>query len=514
MNKKSRVKIKNQKKMDHTKQAIQAWKDKIGTNKVEDSKQETEKYTQNITEYKSELPIAVLKPESKSDVEAIIAIANKFEVPIYVVSTGKNWGIGSKIPVQNGSALLILSEMKKIIEVNEKLRYAIIEPGVTQKQLSDYLLRNTNLMLPVTGSAENTSVVGNVLDRGSVFFNHRYDLLTGLEVFLGNGKVLKTGFWHYFDSNKTKKPIFFHPPGVGPDLNGIFTQSNLGIVTAMVIRLEPRIPSTIVYAEFKEDNFVAFIDTFIKLKENKLIHNWLMITNKNDPRTTVDNKFNYTGDWSAIFNFFGTEEIRILCKKEVEKQIYKLCYHLLFLNSLIEDNSSHRYYQVLQMLYNGIPSNYSIKTMGEMNNFNLKSSDYEIDFCKKIYGFIAVVPAIPFEAMVIKEVIDLVNKVSQEFQVTPFHNFVSIGEMAIEGLFRVYFDREKEEEITKAHQWAEQLSKELEEIGIYPYRMSIKEMNHFSNRQEDPYWETIAAIKKQVDPNNIISPGKYCLENI
>jgi len=501
--------------MNNYQQAIQAWQDKIGSTKVESSTEQTEKYTQNITEYQGESPVAILKPTSRTDVEAIVAVANKYHVPLYVVSTGKNWGIGSKLPVKNGCALVILSEMKNIIEVNEKYRYAIIEPGVTQKKLSDYLLKNTNLMLPSTGSAENTSIVGNVLDRGSVFFNHRYDFLTGLEVLLGNGKVVRTGFWHYFDSNETRTPIFFHPPGVGPDIKGIFTQSNLGIVTAMVVRLKPRTPSTIVYAELKEDNFVAFIDAFTELKENNLVHNWLMITNKNDPRTTVANQFNYTGDWSAIFCFHGTEEIRSLCKKEVEKRISQMCYNLLFLNSsTIEENPQHRYYSILQMLSNGIPSNYSIETMGEMNNFDFKKSDFEVDFCKKISGFKAVAPAIPFEAMAMKEVIDLVNKVSEEFQVTPFHNFVSIGEMAVEGLFRVYFDREKEEEITNAHKWTEQLDKELEKIGIFPYRMSIKEMNYFSNRPRDPYWETIAAIKKQLDPNNIISPGKYCLEDI
>jgi 4-cresol dehydrogenase (hydroxylating) len=500
--------------MNNYEQAIQAWKDKIGSTKVESSTEQTKKYTQNITEYQAELPVAVLKPESRSDVEAIVAVANKYHIPLYVVSTGKNWGIGSKVPVKNGCALVILSEMNNIIEVNERYRYAIIEPGVTLKKLSDYLVKNTNLMLPSTGSAENTSIVGNVLDRGSVFFNHRYDFLTGLEVLLGNGKVVRTGFWHYFDSNTTKTPIFFHPPGVGPDIKGMFTQSNLGIVTAMVVRLKPRVPGTIVYAEFKEDNFVAFTDAFIKLKESNLVNNWLMITNKNDPRTTVANQFNYTGDWSAIFNFYGTEEIRELCKKEVEKEISKLCYNLLFLGSDIEENQSHRYYSILQKLYNGIPSNYSIETMGEMNKFDFENSEYEVDFCKKISGFTAVAPAIPFDAMAMKEVINLVNKVSEKFQVTPFHNFVSIGEMAVEGLFRVYFDREKEEEITNAHQWTEELDKELEKIGIYPYRMSIKEMNYFSNRQQDTYWETIGAIKKQLDPNNIISPGKYCLENI
>lgn len=500
--------------MRNYQKAIQAWKDEIGSSKVESSREVTKKYTQNITEYETEPLVAILKPENRSELEKIVAVANQYHVPIYVVSTGKNWGLGSKIPITKGCALVILSFMNHIREVNEKYRYAIIEPGVTQKKLSDYLLKNTNLMLPSTGSAENTSIVGNLLDRGSVFFAHRYEFLTGLEVLLGNGKIVRTGFWHYFDVDETKKPIFFHPPGVGPDINGMFTQSNLGIVTAMVVRLKPRIPSTIVYGEFKEKSLVEFINTFIQLKEIKLINNWLMITNKNDPRTTVANQFNYTGDWSAIFNFYGTEEIKRLCTEKVKTQIGNLCYHLKFVNSEAEEPLSHRYHSILQMLGNGIPSNYSIETMGEMNKFEFQNSEYEIDFYKKIPGFIAVTPAIPFESMVIKKVIYLVNQVSQEFNVTPFHNFVSIGEMALEGLFRVYFDREKQQEITNAHQWAKHLNRELEKIGIYPYRMSIKEMNHFSDRHNDHYWETIGGIKKLLDPNNIISPGNYCVENI
>jgi 4-cresol dehydrogenase (hydroxylating) flavoprotein subunit len=504
--------IRKETNMENFNQAIQAWKDKIGSTKVQTSKEEREKYTQNTTEYQAESPLAILKPDKKSDLEAILAVANQYHVPIYVVSTGKNWGVGSKIPVKNGCALVILSEMKKIIEVNEKFRYAILEPGVTQKQLSDYLLANTNLMLPVTGSAVNTSIVGNVLERGSVFFNHRYELLTGLEVLLGNGKVIKTGYWHYFDSHTTKRPIFFYPPGVAPDLNGLFTQSNLGIVTAMVLRLIPRRPGTIVYAEVKENNLVALIDTLRKLKEDKLTHNWLMITNKNDPRTTYANKFNYTGNWSAIFCIHGIEEIREICKKVIEKQLSELCYDLVFLNSAVEEDAAHPYFPVLQKLYNGIPSNYSIETMGQLSGFSFENSDYDVDYHKKVAGFITVTPAIPFEGKAIKEVVDLANKVSEEFQVSPFHNFVSIGEMALEGLCRVFFDREKENEIIKAHQWSKQLNQELKEIGIYPYRLSIKEMSNFINNPEDTNWKTIAAIKQHLDPNHIISPGKYCLD--
>jgi hypothetical protein len=97
--------------------------------------------------------------------------------------------------------------------------------------------------------------------------------------------------------------------------------------------------------------------------------------------------------------------------------------------------------------------------MAQLNNFSFIDSDYDIDYCKKISGFTTVTPAIPFEGMAIKEVSRFSHKVSKEFQISPFHNFVSIGEMAIEGVFRVFFDREKEEEIIKAQQWSEQYIK-------------------------------------------------------
>lgn len=502
--------------------AVQAWKAEIGDDKVESHPKQTEKYIQNITEYFAEHPIAVLKPETKSDVQKIVAIAREFHVPLNPVSTGKNWGLGSKVSVKDGCALVILSKLRKIIEVNQELRYAIIEPGVTQKQLSDYLLNNTDLMFPMTGSAENTSVMGNILDRGSVFFDHRYDFLNGVEVVLGNTKVVRTGFWHYFNDVETHKAKFFHPPGLGPDISGMFTQSNLGIVTSIVIRLKPRRSGTIVYLETYDDKILKFIDIFNQLKDDKLVHNWLMLTNKNDPRTTDNHQFNYTGKWSAIFCFHGEKEIQDICKKHVQERLQKLCDRLDFLSSDLEENTEHPYFTILKKLYNGIPSNYSIETMGNLSrdlsinsgSLSLSDLDYEIDYCRGIPGFVTVTPAIPLTSLAFKEVIDLVNRVSKDFNITPFHNFVSLGEMSVEGLFRVFFNRKNEEEIIKAHQWSRVLYKELEKIGIYPYRISVKDMKEFVNRKEDTYWRAITDIKKQLDPNCIIAPSKFSLENI
>ncbi len=82
---------------------------------------------------------AVFQPSSVADVVKIVEVAGRHSLPLYPYSTGKNWGLGSKLPVTDGCALVDLGLLKTIREVNIEQHYAIIEPGVTQLQLSEYL---------------------------------------------------------------------------------------------------------------------------------------------------------------------------------------------------------------------------------------------------------------------------------------------------------------------------------------------------------------------------------------
>jgi 4-cresol dehydrogenase (hydroxylating) len=66
-------------------------------------------------------------------------IANEHRIPIYPVSTGRNLGYGGAAPVLSGSLVLDLKRMNRIIEVNEDLAYAIVEPGVSYFDLYRHL---------------------------------------------------------------------------------------------------------------------------------------------------------------------------------------------------------------------------------------------------------------------------------------------------------------------------------------------------------------------------------------
>jgi 4-cresol dehydrogenase (hydroxylating) flavoprotein subunit len=82
---------------------------------------------------------AALQPCSETDVIQIVRIANRCQVPLYTVSTGHNWGYGSALPVRDDCVIVDLSRMNRILDMDSELGLVTLEPGVTQKQLFDYL---------------------------------------------------------------------------------------------------------------------------------------------------------------------------------------------------------------------------------------------------------------------------------------------------------------------------------------------------------------------------------------
>ncbi|KAK3314352.1 hypothetical protein B0H66DRAFT_523843 [Apodospora peruviana] len=183
------------------------------------------------------VPGPAVRPETVDQVRELVRAANVYRVPLWTVSRGKNLGYGGSAPVVDGSVILDLHRMDKIIEINEEYAYAIVEPGVTFIQLYEEIQRrklNLWLSVPAIGWG---SVVGNTLERGlgytpeAVHYKHQ----CGMEVVLPNGDLMRTGSGAMEDS----KVWPLYSGGFGPGLDGIFFQSNYGIVTKMGIHMSP-----------------------------------------------------------------------------------------------------------------------------------------------------------------------------------------------------------------------------------------------------------------------------------
>ena len=78
-------------------------------------------------------------PASVEEVQTIVKIANQFHQPVWPVSTGKNMGYGMASTATPGQMVLDLKRMNRIISVDPELCTALVEPGVTYRQLQDYL---------------------------------------------------------------------------------------------------------------------------------------------------------------------------------------------------------------------------------------------------------------------------------------------------------------------------------------------------------------------------------------
>src|SRR6516165_9296006 len=155
------------------------------------------------------------------------------------VSTGKNLGYGGAAPVYSGSVVLDLKRMNRILEVNEENAYALVEPGVSYFDLYRYIQeKGLKLWVDVPDPGWG-SPVGNALDRGGGYLmahlrNH-FDSHCGMEVVLANGEIIRTGM----GAMPTAKTWQEYKTGFGPWVDGIFSQSNFGVVTKMGFWLMP-----------------------------------------------------------------------------------------------------------------------------------------------------------------------------------------------------------------------------------------------------------------------------------
>lgn len=181
--------------------------------------------------------LAILRPADRAQVQACMRIAHQHEIPVRPTSRGRNWGYGSRAPARD-AVLLDLARLDRIVDFDERLAYVTVEPGVTFRQLATFLRdARARVFASVTGGPAEGSVVANALERGdgSGPLGDRIAHACGMEVVLATGECLETGFARFPGS-----PVApLATGGVGPSLDGLFAQSDLGVVTRMTVWLAP-----------------------------------------------------------------------------------------------------------------------------------------------------------------------------------------------------------------------------------------------------------------------------------
>lgn len=528
--------------------AVGEWRRCLGTGRVVTDAEALARYGANVSGLRREIA-AVLYPSATAEVKRVVEIANEHLAPLYPVSRGRNWGLGSRLPVRDGAAVVDLSRMKRIHEINVPHHYAVVEPGVTQGALYDRLRQDgLPLILNVTGSSLDSSLIGNALERGVGYFSGRAESLAGLEVVLGNGEVIQTGAGHFPGSATT----YINRYGVGPFIDGLFSQSNFGIVTRAGVELIPERDehAAVVCSIDRAEDLGVLVDALADLRKRDLVQTAVHIANRERtmislcpllfaamvrelglaegparelaPQWLAREGF---GAWSAIGGLMGTSaQIREACR--AVRRAVRGIGRVVVLNDLkvaVAARLGRAMSRVgwvrrkrallaaIEPLYGlakGVPTDAALGSVCWPATGEVPAAGADPDVGTA--GLLYCLPMVPMSGASALETVAITASVFEQHGFTSYITMNMVGTRALECVINLAFRRDQPERVDRAHACIRELHKAFLKRGLIPYRVGIDAMDLIVS-EGDPYWQTVRRLKDALDPNHIISPGRYSL---
>ncbi|HKK98978.1 MAG TPA: FAD-linked oxidase C-terminal domain-containing protein [Desulfotignum sp.] len=190
------------------------------------------------------MPDAVIFPETTEEVSQILSLATAHKIPV----TGRGAGTsvcGAPVPARHG-LVICFSKMDKIIEINTRDRYIIVEPGVINADVQAALAPYGFFFPPDPGSMNSATIGGNIAQNAGgprcLKYGVTLDYILSLEVVLASGKVITFG-------SKNIKDV------TGYKLAALFcgSEGTLGLTTKAILKVVP-LPETVktIMATFRD----------------------------------------------------------------------------------------------------------------------------------------------------------------------------------------------------------------------------------------------------------------------
>ena len=490
----------------------------------------------------------LLRPGSTEELQAVVRIANECAQPLYPVSSGKNWGYGSGVPVRSNCAVVDLSRLNRITDFSERLGYVTVQPGVTQADLFTFLEnRKSALWMDATGSSPECSLIGNAMERG---FGHtpygdHFASVCELEVVLANGDLIRTGYGRLAGSKASR----VYKWGNGPSLDGLFSQSNFGIVTEMTIWLMPA-PAYfqgVLFQCDRDEGIVEIVEALRPLRMNGTLRSTVHIGNDykvlagiqqvsnsvNNSRSCGERMKELRGKlkftrWSGSGGLYGTHkqvaEARRLLRAALAGKTDKLQFlddRTLALAARFQ--SVYRTLTGLDLtrtlelvrpvfgLLKGIPTR---KTLGSAYWRKQMAVPADPNPDRDRCGLLWIAPVAPMEGMHAGRLAALAESSLLDAGFEPQISITLLTERSLACVISISYDRDVAGEDQRAMECYLGLRCKLEAEGYYSYRLGIADMNTQDKHQDAEgtgaaYGKLLRTISQALDPNGILAPGRY-----
>ncbi|WP_291995337.1 FAD-binding oxidoreductase [Candidatus Accumulibacter sp. ACC003] len=499
---------------------------------------------------------AVVFPASAEEVAAVVKVAAHHRLPVWPSSKGRNWGYGTTLAIDDGALVMILERMNRVLEVNEELAYAVIEPGVTYEQFNAHLRsKGYKLWIDCTDGSGQGSVIGNALERGigETPYGDHFGNLCGLQVVLADGELVHIG-----GAVQGLKTWHTHKWGVGPYLEGMFTQSNLGIVTRAGIWLMPRPEcyNSFVYEIRDERHLPQVLDAFRRLALTGVVNTKLHMINdfvsmtiltqrvseqvpQDGPLSDADlaalRKKYGVSPWNCAGGIYGTRgQVKLqrsLLRAALSpygRLIFISDRVLPFLEGLINQAWKSDFFRRLvevgartslpvlesapyvHKILQGIPTEYFVKHA--YYRYRRPRPAQDVQPARDRCGLIWFAPILPFTNA---HVWPFLEACKQRFAAHGFDFYVAMLLMnprSVVCLMAVIYDQEDADETAHSQQLYDELLVLMRERQFQQYRAGLQSWRELF--KDAPEMRRLnARIKAALDPDNILAPGHYGVDH-
>ncbi len=531
---------------DAVRAALPSWLELLGTDRVIDDPQSLDSHGRNAAG-SANRAAAILCPRDLGEVQQLMKIAARFRAPLYPISTGRNWGYGAASPGVAGAAVVDLSGLRRLRLIDAELGIIAVEPGVTQQQLADFLVaQRLDLLVPVHGGGPDCSLLGNALERGYGLTptTDHFAALTSLTAVLPDGTVYRSPF----EALGAETIGAAHRWGIGPYLEGLFSQGNFGIVTeaTLTLRRRPEHVEAFFVRVGDEPTLGAMADRLRDLLSSlgasiagiNLMNDRRVLSMSRPypvdqvpageviPEPLCREMTSQAGitSWTAAGVIHCPAALRRVIRRELRRLLPPGCSRPIHMNrrrvgwartllrylpagkgSILQQLDS---IESLLDLADGIPRRIALPLAYWLRG-DLPHASAKLDPAQDGCGLIWYSPLVPMKSATVIEYVRMVHRVCVAHGIEPLITLTSLSERLFDSTVPLLYRPEESGAADRARDCFQSLVSEGRRLGCLPYRLPVDQMQSFLSQEDGSHWGLVRTLKRAIDPHDVLAPGRY-----